>query len=59
MIYIIDYFLWKPYRLSDKALQEGDIIVDNKINWESDIGKALARAGSEEKFVLLDFFNPG
>jgi len=58
MIYIIDCFLWKPYCLIDKALQEGDIIVENKIEWESDMEKALKRARKEKKYVLLDFFNP-
>ncbi len=30
----------------------------DKILWESDLGKALARARAEGKPVLLDFFNP-
>jgi hypothetical protein len=30
-----------------------------KIIWEIDMQKALARAKSENKFVLLDFYNPG
>lgn len=30
-----------------------------KIIWESDMQKALSRAKSEKKFVLLDFYNPG
>ncbi len=29
------------------------------IVWESDLKKALARAGAEKRPVLLDFFNPG
>jgi len=30
-----------------------------KVNWETEWGKALSRAKSEGKTVLLDFFNPG
>lgn len=30
-----------------------------KIQWETDLDKALARARKEDKTVLLDFFNPG
>lgn len=30
-----------------------------KIQWETDMDKALARADKEDKTVLLDFFNPG
>jgi hypothetical protein len=30
-----------------------------KIQWETDMGKALARAQTENKLVLLDFYNPG
>lgn len=33
--------------------------MENKIRWEADMDKALARARSEKKAVLLDFFNPG
>ncbi len=29
------------------------------ITWENDFQKALSRAQSEQKTVLLDFFNPG
>jgi hypothetical protein len=29
------------------------------IEWETDFKKALARAQTEKKPVLLDFFNPG
>ena len=29
------------------------------IEWESDLQKALARAKTEKKPVLMDFFNPG
>jgi len=31
----------------------------NTIAWETDLGKALARAKAQKKPVLLDFFNPG
>lgn len=33
--------------------------MENKITWESQMDIALARAQSEQKPVLLDFFNPG
>jgi len=33
--------------------------MENKIQWESDMEKALARASSEDRPVLLDFYNPG
>jgi hypothetical protein len=29
------------------------------INWETEMDKALARARTEGKSILLDFFNPG
>lgn len=29
------------------------------VTWESDLSKSLARGQSEQKPVLLDFFNPG
>jgi len=31
----------------------------DKIPWEHDYEKALERARSEQKLVLLDVFNPG
>jgi hypothetical protein len=31
----------------------------HEIKWENDLKTGLARAGTEKKFVLLDFFNPG
>ncbi len=31
----------------------------NEIEWETDLYRALTKARSEEKQVLLDFFNPG
>lgn len=31
----------------------------NKPNWESDFQTAINRARAENKFVFLDFFNPG
>ncbi len=33
--------------------------MSNNIKWESSLEKALERSRSEEKLVLLDFFNPG
>jgi len=30
-----------------------------KIQWETDLDKALARASKENKTILMDFFNPG
>ena len=33
--------------------------MENRIMWETDMDTALARARSEKKPVLLDFFNPG
>jgi len=30
----------------------------NKIKWESEMNGALVRARSENKHVVLDFFNP-
>jgi hypothetical protein len=30
-----------------------------EIKWENDLKTGLARAQAEQKFVLLDFFNPG
>jgi hypothetical protein len=29
------------------------------IKWETDMDAALARARVENRFILLDFFNPG
>jgi hypothetical protein len=31
----------------------------DSIIWESDIEKAVARAQTEKKMILLDFFNDG
>jgi hypothetical protein len=33
--------------------------MQDKINWESEMDRALAQARAENKLVLLDFFNPG
>jgi len=33
--------------------------MENKIIWETDMNKALSRAKSENKLILLDFHNPG
>ncbi len=30
-----------------------------RIEWETDFNKSLSKAKSEDKHVLLDFFNPG
>jgi hypothetical protein len=38
---------------------EGGITMGEKIKWENVMDSALARARSEKKHVLLDFFNPG
>lgn len=32
--------------------------MENKIKWENRMDAALTRARSENKHVLLDFFNP-
>lgn len=33
--------------------------MQDKINWETEMDTALARANAENKLILLDFFNPG
>ncbi len=33
--------------------------MEKRIQWETELKKALSRALSEKKPVLLDFFNPG
>jgi hypothetical protein len=33
--------------------------MENEIKWEADMDVALARASSENRPVLLDFYNPG
>ena len=33
-------------------------IMSKQLKWENDFEKALSRAKSEKKFVLLDFYNP-
>jgi hypothetical protein len=42
-----------------KARKERRRPVEDAIQWESDLDKALARAKAEKKPVLMDFFNPG
>jgi len=37
----------------------GGIVMEQKIEWETDMHVALKRAREENKPVLLDFFNPG
>lgn len=33
--------------------------MENKIKWETDMDAAVVLARSEDKPVMLDFFNPG
>ncbi len=33
--------------------------MEKEIKWEADLDQGLARASSESKTVLLDFYNPG
>jgi hypothetical protein len=33
--------------------------MENEIKWEADMDVALVRASSENRPVLLDFYNPG
>jgi hypothetical protein len=33
--------------------------MESVIQWETDMGVTLLRAGKENKPILLDFFNPG
>ena len=37
----------------------GEVVMAVTIQWETELDKALSRAKSENKQVLLDFFNPG
>lgn len=38
---------------------EGEVTrKESSMNWEIDLGVALARAAAEEKPVFVDFFNP-
>lgn len=37
----------------------GGMRMATKIQWETDLAKALTRARKEDKTVLIDFFNPG
>jgi len=50
---------WCNGLLETQSQRQGDIIMDSKIEWETDMDTAVARARSENKLVLLDFFNPG
>ena len=38
--------------------KKGEITMEDKIKWETSMNNALLRAKSENKNVLLDFFNP-
>jgi hypothetical protein len=38
---------------------QGGMAMEDKIRWETVMDVALKRAKSENKPVLLDFFNPG
>lgn len=38
---------------------EGNAIMSTNIKWESDLDIALSMARVQEKYVLLDFSNPG
>jgi uncharacterized protein YyaL (SSP411 family) len=33
--------------------------MEKKVNWQTDFAAALIQAVSEDKPVLLDFYNPG
>jgi hypothetical protein len=33
--------------------------MEHKITWVTDMNSALSNARSENKLILLDFFNPG
>jgi hypothetical protein len=33
--------------------------MENRFTWETEMETALSRAKSENKFILLDFYNPG
>ena len=37
----------------------GEVVMATTIQWETELDRGLARARSENKEVLLDFFNPG
>lgn len=41
------------------TVRGGKTMSHHTIQWESDLPKALARAKTENRPVLLDFFNPG
>ena len=42
-----------------KTIRKGGVIMASKMAWEKDLNGALARARSEDRYVLLDFYNPG
>jgi hypothetical protein len=46
-------------QIQKKARDERRCAMGDAIQWESDLNKALSRAKTEKKPVLMDFFNPG
>jgi hypothetical protein len=42
-----------------KFLRRKEVVMAGTIEWETGLERALERAKSENKPVLLDFFNPG
>jgi hypothetical protein len=35
------------------------VVMETKIQWETDMSRALAKGKSQRKHLLVDFFNPG
>ena len=50
---------WYDGLLETKSEKKGEIVMAEKIKWETKMDAALVRARLEKKPVLLDFFNPG
>lgn len=48
--------MWET-ALERKNRNEKGIVMT--VNWHTDFDEALALAGRENRFILLDFFNPG
>jgi hypothetical protein len=40
-------------------MNKGEWAMATEIQWEKELDKALAKAKTENKPVLMDFFNPG